>query len=144
MRTEKYKSSIPREMYWSSDLKDSKRCPKCNSLLEKEYKSYLLAVKTKKDVETFITGNDGGYFCSRCPVVVLDGDKFGEMVSCAHDVGGGLVFRHHEKPSLKFTVLGIVDMDAVPEDKKSEPFGGDNPIPLVEFTNLSSKKIRRN
>jgi len=141
MRTNKYKSSIPRERYWSSDLKDSKRCPKCNSLLEKEYKSYLLAIKTEKDVETFITGNNGGYFCSNCPVVVLDSDKFGEMAVGAHKSFGGLVSIIHQRPSVKFTVVGIVDLDAIPEDKKNKPFNDDNPIPLVKFTNLLSPKI---
>jgi len=43
--------------------------------------------------------------------------------------------------SLEFAVLGIVDMSAIPEDKKGIPIGGnDNPIPLVEFTNLSKRR----
>ena len=131
-------------MYWSSDLKNSKRCPVCNSILENEYKSYLLAIETKKNAEPFIVGNDAGSFCSNCPVVVLDADKFSEMVSGAQDVRGGLTFLRRGAPKLRFFVLGIVDLDAVPEDKKSEPFDDDNPIPIVEFTNLSSKKIGRN
>ncbi len=50
MVAEKYKSSIPRQMYWSSDLKNSKRCPICNSILENEYKSYLLAIEGEKNM----------------------------------------------------------------------------------------------
>ncbi|MEM4282249.1 MAG: hypothetical protein QW559_01730 [Candidatus Woesearchaeota archaeon] len=97
MRTERYKLSIPREMYWLSDIKDSKRCPKCNSLLQKEYKSYLLFVKTKKDAKPFVTGNDGGYFCPHFPIVVLDMDEFVELVSSAQDAFGGLVSLIREK-----------------------------------------------
>jgi hypothetical protein len=44
----------------------------------------------------------------------------------------------------EFTVLGLVDLEAVPEDKRSLPFGGDdNPIPLVKFTNMSEEKSKR-
>jgi hypothetical protein len=33
--------------------------------------------------------------------------------------------------------MGIVDLEAVPEEKKDIPFDEeDNPLPLVEFTNL--------
>ncbi|MDI6732620.1 MAG: hypothetical protein QME51_00740 [Planctomycetota bacterium] len=125
MAPKKYKSSIPRQMYWSTDLKNSKICPKCNSLLENEYHSYLLLVKTEKDVESFMVGNDKGYFCPNCAVVVLDKDEFGKMVLGFHDVS-----------SSKFTVAGIVDLDTIPEDKKNKLLGDDdNPIPLVSFTN---------
>ena len=121
-------------MYWSTDLKNSKICPKCNSLLENEYQSYLLFVKTKKDVEPFIVGSEGGYFCPNCPIVVLDKDNFGEMASVAQDA-----------QSFKFTVAGIVDFDAIPEDKKSKPLGDDdNPIPLVSFMNYSNRKVHNN
>ena len=36
--------------------------------------------------------------------------------------------------SLEYAVMGMVDLDAVPEEKKDIPFGGDdNPIPLIKF-----------
>ncbi|MCD6289568.1 MAG: hypothetical protein J7M34_03625 [Anaerolineae bacterium] len=35
-------------------------------------------------------------------------------------------------------IAGIVDLDAIPEEKRYLPLGDeDNPIPLVEFTNVS-------
>lgn len=117
-------------MFWSNKIPNSKLCPNCDAKLESEYHSYVIAIRKGTDCEYSITGNDGGYFCPNCKIVVLDGDKFGELAS------------HATKFSdpFDFTVLGIVDLNAIPEDKKNVPLGGeDNPVPLVEFTNLSKK-----
>lgn len=44
----------------------------------------------------------------------------------------------------EFTVLGLVDLESIPEDKRSLPLGGDdNPIPLVKITNMSEEKSKR-
>jgi hypothetical protein len=43
--------------------------------------------------------------------------------------------------AVQYVVLGAVNLDAVPEDKRHLPIGGDdNPIPLVEF--LSETDMR--
>jgi len=119
-----FKASIPRYMYWKSDLKNNRRCcPKCGSSLEKKYHSYMVVSEIGGERESFITGNDNGYFCRGCPVVVLDEKDFVEPVSVATG-----------SRKLKIAVTGIIDLDAVPEDKKHVPLGeDDNPIPLVEF-----------
>lgn len=118
--------SIHRWMYWSYEVDSLHICPKCKSSLINERHAYLLAVKTKEEVESFIIGNDGGYFCPNCPVVVLDANVFSSMVAITPGV----------RRSAKFIIVGLVNLGAVPEDKKSLPFGGDdNPIPLVKFLN---------
>lgn len=38
-----------------------------------------------------------------------------------------------------FTILGIVDLAAVPKGKQHLEFGDDNPIPLVEFLNIDDE-----
>ncbi len=44
----------------------------------------------------------------------------------------------------EFAVLGIVNMDAVPENERDVPLGDDdNPIPLVEFTNFRPARSDR-
>jgi len=131
MTKKKFDASIPRKMFWSNEIPNSKLCPNCNAKLEREYHTYLIATRKEGNYETFITGNDGGYFCPNCDIVVLDWDKFARLVS---------IFSKFSK-SVEFTVLGIVDVNAIPEDKRSIPIGGDdNPIPLVEFTNLSKER----
>ena len=122
--------SIPRKMFWSSEVDGTEHCPECQSPLENDSQTYLLAVGSGRDVETFIAGNDAGYFCSRCPVVVLEHDEFEEFASMVIGESGHTPFR----------VLGIIDLDAVPESKQDLPLGDeDNPVPLVEFTNRSDR-----
>ncbi len=78
----------------------------------------------------FVIGNDGGCFCPHCPVVVLDYEEFLEGVLAAGASQGTL-----------FTVVGVVDWDAIPEDKRDEPIGEeDNPIPLVKFLNTEMER----
>ncbi len=120
----KFNVSIPRKMYWSNEIPKKTICPECHCRLENEYHTYVVMVKTS-ELETLMAGNDDGHFCHKCPVVVLDYDKFAEI---------GSIGTSHK--SFDFVVLGIVDLDAVDEDKRHLPLGEDkNPIPLVEFIN---------
>jgi hypothetical protein len=96
--------------------------------------SYLMATRRAGKVDLFMVGNDGGHFCGNCPVVVLDHDEFEQFAFIALS----------EDVRADFTVMGIVDLDAVPEDKRDVPFGDDtNPIPLVKFTNIDRPKDSR-
>lgn len=89
----------------------------------------MMAVRHKGTIDPFVTGNDGGRFCASCPVVVLDHECFSEAAAVGAGTGKGV----------EFMVLGIVDLDAVPTEKKHIPFDDDtNPLPLVKFTNLTA------
>jgi len=123
--TEKrYDASIPREMFWSNKIPDSGLCPTCNAKLEKEYHTYLVLSRKGEDCKSFIAGNDAGKFCPNCDVVVLNWNMF----------AGNISYATRHSSSFEFTVVGIVDLDAIPDDKKGTPIGGDaNPIPLVKF-----------
>src|SRR5262245_55431514 len=121
--------SIPRKMFWSDKLVNKKKCPLCHSALENEYHTYMMVTRSGGETTPFITGNDSGAFCPECPVVVLDRKGFERIIEAAA-----------EKPdreisgAIQFVVLGIVDIEAVPEDKRHLPLGDDdNPLPLVEF-----------
>jgi hypothetical protein len=60
-------------------------------------------------------------------VVVLDGDTFDGYALAAQDSGNGG----------DFVVVGLVDLSAVPKDKRHLPFDDrTNPVPVVMFTNL--------
>jgi hypothetical protein len=126
----KFDASVPRKMFWSDKLVNRKKCPLCHLALENEYHTYAMAVLGGGETTTFITGNEAGSFCPECPVVVLDRKGFDRVI-------GEIV---EESPDLRisgavsFVVIGIVDTDAVPEDKRHLPLGSeDNPIPLVQF-----------
>jgi hypothetical protein len=81
----------------------------------------------KWQVQPFIIGNNDGYFCTNCPAVVLDYQKFSESAMAAKSPGS----------NCRFTVTGIIDLDAVPKEKAYVPLDeNDTPIPLVQFTNI--------
>jgi len=117
-------------MFWSDKLVNRKKCPLCHSALENEYHTYGMAIVSGRETTTFITGNDAGYFCPECPVVVLDRKVFEQV--CEDIVkerpGWGM------SGDLRYFVIGIMDTDAVPEDKRHLPPGDeDNPVQVVEF-----------
>lgn len=84
-----------------------------------------------KRADSFIIGSDLGWFCSHCPTVIIDPQDISEFLqhSLPHwDVGN------------EFSLLGIVDLDAVPEEKRAARLGtDDNPYPLVEFSSVSDE-----
>jgi len=126
----KFDASVPRKMFWSDKLVNKKKCPRCHSALENEYHIYGIAVVSGRGTTTLITGNDAGSFCPECPVVVLDRKDFEQV----------MVDIVEERPdwgmsgSLRYIVIGLVDTEAVPEDKRHLPPGDeDNPVTVVEF-----------
>jgi hypothetical protein len=123
----KFDASIPRKMFWSHDLKDW-LCPMCGGSLERESHAYVLAVRNKRDDYQWIAASDFGAFCADCPVVVLDRERVSKAAELA-------VFSDFKSPrSLEYTVVGLVNLDAVPLSKAHLPLGDDdNPVPLVPF-----------
>ena len=88
----------------------------------------MIAVRDPHGVHPFIVGNDAGYFCLQCSTIVLDHTAF---TQCAQSV-------LDREDQAQFVVLGLVDLEAIPEEKSSVPLGDDdNPIPLVKFTNIA-------
>jgi hypothetical protein len=125
----KFDASIPRRVFWSDKLVNKKKCPLCHSALEKEHQTYVTVVQSGKETTTFIVGNDCGAFCPECPVVVLDR-------KCFEHVLQGITQRPDWGISgaVEYVVAGIVNLDAIPEDKQNVPLGEEgNPIPIVEF-----------
>ena len=124
--------SKPRRRYFSNEFGLSV-CPECGSGLTEEYSSILLIVKSDSDEGEFMTSLSGSHFCSNCPVVVFDSDK----VELAAKVG------IRGDKNLRYNIAGLIDLDAIPKDKKHLPIGCDeNPIPLVQFLpDLNSKTV---
>lgn len=128
----RFSVALPRKMFWSKDIGGTSQCPECGAELEHEYHSYLLALCEDGEVQPFIVGSDAGYFCETCPVVVLDHEAFGKLAG----LGSG-----HQDDGM-FNVMGFVNWDAVPEEKSHVPLGeDDNPIPLVQFSNLKLEQL---
>jgi len=124
--------SKPRRMYWSHEADLLHGCPECNKELVNENQMYLAAIAGKTGLLSFMMTNNGGHFCPECPVVVLDREIFINLAIAASGSPDEPVF----------AVAGIVDSDAIPEDKKDLPYGhDDNPIPLVKFMHRKDQKL---
>jgi len=122
--------TVPRECVYQRFKGEPGPCPRCGGPLQQSPQTYMIATRRGRQItDSFITGGDMGWFCTRCPTVVINPEELSDMLQhgLPHwDVGN------------EFAVLGIVDLDAIPEEKQHLPLGDDdNPIPLVEFTKIS-------
>ncbi|MBI3361775.1 MAG: hypothetical protein HY023_11770 [Chloroflexi bacterium] len=125
--------TIPRECHLRSFEGQPGPCPRCGGLLHRSRQSYLVTTRRGRHIaDSFYVGSDFGWFCVQCPTVVINTDQLNEMLETGlphWDIGN------------EFAVLGIVDLDAIPEDRRELPLGDDgNPIPLVKFTYPSNAR----
>jgi len=130
----RFDAATPRRMWWNSDLSIHGACPSCGKPLEREQQTFFASARSGpgRDCTDFVMSGEGE-FCPSCPVVVLDPDEFGQRI--------GIGFGPTRNSSLQFAVIGIVDLDAIPDEKAHIQIGTDeNPIPLVQF--LSKKPPR--
>ena len=99
-------------------------CPECKGPLIAKGCSILLAVASDKEEGEFLTNLTGSHFCERCPVVVFDSSKVVQAAMRAI----------RDDTIHAYAIVGIVDLDAVPEEKKYLELGTDeNPLPLIHF-----------
>jgi hypothetical protein len=119
----------PREAIYQSFKGQPGACPKCQGELLRSAQTYMVATRYGKKLgDTFVIGGDFGWFCTQCPVVVIDADRVGEMMS---------IGKPGWRVGPEFLVLGIVDLDAVPQNKRHLQLGAPGaPIPLIQFSNL--------
>jgi hypothetical protein len=130
----KFRASVPRRMYFSHETKGTSQCPKCGAALEQEHHTYLFGVVNDQgSIDELVVGNKYGHFCPNCPVVVLDFEGFLEVAK----ISLGRVPRE-----ISFSVIGMVDLEAVPENKRHLPFDDENnPLPLVPFLHAEGERL---
>lgn len=124
--------TVPRECIYQQFKGKPGPCPRCGGPLQQSTQTYMISTRRgKKITDSFVVGSDMGWFCTHCPTVVINSEELSDMLQYGlphWDIGN------------EFIVLGIIDLDAIPEEKGHLPLGDDdNPIPLIEFTNISSE-----
>ena len=124
-------------LFMSDDVIDTRSCPRCNANLKREYHSYMVAIDEEGEREAVMMGHSEGLFCPKCPTMVLDPQVVEEMISDHVEYQTSKTDKHIE--SLKYAIVGIVDLDAVPEEKRDIPFGDDNPVPLIGLERVSNR-----
>jgi len=124
-------ASVPRACVYKLFDDTPGPCPKCGGALTRQSAVYAVATfHGDKPADPFLAGTDFGWFCDQCPTVVIDPARVEEFLQnrMPHwDVGEA------------FGVLGLVDLDAVPEEKRHRPLGeDDDPVPLVHFSDVTT------
>jgi hypothetical protein len=124
--------TIPRECVYQEFEEQPGPCPRCGGPLRSHRATYLVITQHGEEMaDNFMIGGDIGWFCARCPTVVINPEEVTKYL--AHRLP-------HWDIGEEFVVVGMVDLDAVPKEKHHLPLGDDdNPIPLVEFTNISDE-----
>jgi hypothetical protein len=94
--------------------------------LQQSYQSYVIGTRRGSQItDSFLMGSDFGWFCPRCPTVVIDPTQVKRRIE--HPLA-------HWDTGTDFTILGLANLDAVPPEKDDVPLGDEgNPIPLVRF-----------
>lgn len=124
---------IQREAVYKDFPTDPGPCPKCGGMLEQASVPYMVATRTGSRIEdSFLVSGGFGWSCQSCPVLVLNQPELRKMMG-------------YSKPDWKvgqeFSVLGIMNLDAVPENKRHLPIGSpEMPNILVKFRNLEGEK----
>ena len=126
------------KLFMSDDIVSSTSCPRCHAPLKTEHQSYLIAIRANGEIESVMISCEGGSFCPGCPIVVLDSQVFEEIIS------RNVQSRDVQSRDVEYAVLGMVDLEAVPEEKWDIPFGDDdNPIPLIKFERASTEESQK-
>ncbi len=124
-----------RKPVWADKNDDISCCPDCQSDLVGESNPFLVDGYAGGRSEVFLVSHQG-QFCKKCPVVVLNKTMFDFSLFAGNS---GIE---------DYNVVGIVDIDAIPEDERDLPVGdGKTPLKLMEFIKGMPKistKISRN
>ena len=122
---------IPRQVEYRTFKDNPGKCPGCGgSDLVNEHQPYMVATRRGKRIaDSFMMSGDFGWFCESCPTVVINRDKVDEMLrfgKSGWNIGSESI------------VMGIVDLDAIPDNRRHLPLGGpNNPPPLIRFRDIS-------
>jgi hypothetical protein len=92
-----------------------------------------------RPADEFAANGDFGYLCVGCETAVIDLPALAEMLHVVYqkpgwDVGQGC------------TVIGLINLDAIPPDQKHLPLDEIDPYPLVRFhadSSESNKPVRK-
>jgi uncharacterized C2H2 Zn-finger protein len=126
---EKIDISQPRESILRAFRGHPGSCPRCGAALRQQRETYLVATRRgKRLADSFTMGSDFGWLCPQCPTIVINTTEVEKLLKASgwrFDVGE------------EYSVLGLVDLDAVPPAKRHLPLGDPgNPLPLVRFSNM--------
>ena len=124
----KVDKSIERTSFYHMETTPPDNCPQCNQPLLQDYGPYLVATRSGPYLgDEFMLSGDFGYLCEECATAVIHIPKVVEMLGYASE----------GKPDWEvgsmFSVLGLVNLDAIPPDQIDIPLDELEIFPLVPF-----------
>lgn len=123
---------IPRKHYLQTK-KDIANCPDCDTLLVKEDCVIMLYGKSDIDEGEFTSNMSSSHFCHNCPVVIFEEETIEHLIKLALKM----------EDYFSYGILGLIDFDAVPEEKRHLELGTDeNPLPIIEFLPNPNNRIK--
>jgi len=116
-------------------------CPRCNHTLVCETGVYFVTTRQgQQPGGHLIMSGNFGFYCPACPTVVMDQGELDQYVHLGAQNG-------ETKPA--YAVLGLVDLESLPEAQSHLSFDELDELPLIPFHAVdrprrSQKKRRRN
>ena len=120
--------TTPRERIYQQFENQPGPCPRCGSPLQVSAQTYLVATRRGERItDSFFLSGDIGWFCAKCPTVVINPDRVSDMM--------GTSLPHWDVGS-EFAVAGIMNLDAIPPEQRHLPLSEVEPLPLVPFRQI--------
>ena len=125
--SDKVDKTIERKLYFHEADEPPDNCPQCGRRLVQENGPYQIATRSgRRLTDQFVISGDFGYLCASCATAVIHVPKVAEML---YDIP----LKPGWKVGQAFTVLGLVNFDAIPPEQAHIPIDQLDPYPLVPF-----------
>lgn len=126
--------TIERTMFFHGEDSKPENCPQCNQqLVQENYGPYQIAIFNGRQIaDEFVMSGKFGYLCPACATAVIHIPDLTEMLS--HITG---------EDDVAYTVLGLVNLDAVSPEQRHLPLDDLDPYPLVHFRPDMSEHTKR-
>ena len=119
--------ALERKMFFHEGSAPPDNCPQCGQRLVQEHGPYQIATRSgRRLTDEFILSGDFGYLCAGCATAVIHTPKVAEML---YD----MPLKPGWKVGPEFTVLGLINFDAIPPEQAHTPIDELDPYPLVRF-----------
>ncbi|RME57191.1 hypothetical protein D6779_09175 [Candidatus Parcubacteria bacterium] len=107
MSKKKFPASVSRRIYWSDEVGGCTSCPQCGDKIESEFHSYEVSIERGTYIESYVLGTDAGYFCKKCPIVVINRDEFNLFIKSSLGM----------QEISQYSVDRVIDIDDFSEDE---------------------------
>jgi len=111
-------------------------CPRCGTMLSSQTGLYFVATQQgKRQGDSLMMSGDFGFYCPACPTVVIDPEELGQYLD---------VSLRRWNVGEAYVVLGLIDVDAIPEAERDVPFDELAALPLVPFQPVDRPRLPHN